>query len=157
APILHVNGEEPMELFWAAQFALEFRQKFGRDVVIDVYCYRRQGHNETDQAAITQPHIYKQIQNRETIGQIYNNQHVTQGVLRSEQADGIEKEIWDKFEAGHANMLELQATGDRSVFSGSTAVEQVAYNHAPVPTGVTRDLLQHVGKVLTTVPEGFNL
>jgi 2-oxoglutarate dehydrogenase E1 component len=157
APILHVNGEEPMELYWAAQFALEFRQKFGRDVVIDMYCYRRQGHNETDQAAFTQPHIYKLIQGRETIGQIYKKQLVAQGVLSQEQADGIEKEIWDRFEAGHTKMLELQATGDRSVFSGSTAVEQVDYNHAPVPTGIPRDLLQHVGKVLTTVPEGFNL
>ena len=55
APILHVNGEEPMELYWASLFALEFRQKFGRDIVLDMYCYRRQGHNEADQAAFTQP------------------------------------------------------------------------------------------------------
>ena len=157
APILHVNGEVPMELYWAAQFALEFRQHFGRDVVIDMYCYRRQGHNETDQAAFTQPHIYRQIQNRETIGQIYKKQLVGQGALTQEEADAIEKEIWDRFEAGHARMLEMQATGDRSVFSGSTAVEQVEYNHAPVPTGISRELLQHVGQVLTTVPEGFNL
>ena len=157
APILHVNGEAPMELYWAAQFALEFRQHFGRDVVIDMYCYRRQGHNETDQAAFTQPHIYRLIQNRETIGQIYKKQLVEQGVLSQEQADGIEKEIWDRFEAGHAKMLEMEATGDRSVFSGSTAVEQPEYNHAPVPTGISRDLMQHVGKVLTTVPDGFNL
>jgi 2-oxoglutarate dehydrogenase E1 component len=157
APILHVNGEVPMELYWAAQFALEFRQHFGRDVVIDMYCYRRQGHNETDQAAFTQPHIYRQIQNRETIGQIYKKQLVGQGALTQPEADAIEKEIWDRFEAGHARMLEMQATGDRSVFSGSTAVEQVEYNHAPVPTGISRDLLQHVGQVLTTVPEGFNL
>jgi 2-oxoglutarate dehydrogenase E1 component len=157
APILHVNGEVPMELYWAAQFALEFRQHFGRDVVIDMYCYRRQGHNETDQAAFTQPHIYRLIEQRETIGQIYKKQLVAQGVLNQEQADAIEKEIWDRFEAGHARMLEMQATGDRSVFSGSTAVEQPEYNHAPVPTGISRDLMQHVGRVLTTVPEGFNL
>jgi 2-oxoglutarate dehydrogenase E1 component len=157
APILHVNGEVPMELYWAAQFALEFRQHFGRDVVIDMYCYRRQGHNETDQAAFTQPHIYRQIQNRETIGQIYKKQLVDQRMLSQEQADAIEKEIWDRFEAGHARMLEMQATGDRSVFSGSTAVAQPEYNHAPVPTGIPRELMQHVGRVLTTVPEGFNL
>jgi 2-oxoglutarate dehydrogenase E1 component len=157
APILHVNGEVPMELYWAAQFALEFRQHFGRDVVIDMYCYRRQGHNETDQAGFTQPHIYRLIEQRETIGQIYKKQLVAQGVLNQEQADAIEKEIWDRFEAGHARMLEMQATGDRSVFSGSTAVEQPEYNHAPVPTGISRELMQHVGRVLTTVPEGFNL
>jgi 2-oxoglutarate dehydrogenase E1 component len=157
APILHVNGEVPMELYWAAQFALEFRQQFGRDVVIDMYCYRRQGHNETDQAAFTQPHIYKLIQGRETIGQIYKKQLVGQGVLSQAEADKIEHDIWERFEAGHAKMLELQEKGERSAFSGSTAVEQMPYTHAPVPTGIGRDLLQHVGKVLTTVPEGFNL
>ena len=61
APILHVNGEKTEELWWAAEFALEFRQKWGRDIVIDMYCYRRQGHNETDQAAFTQPHIYRKL------------------------------------------------------------------------------------------------
>jgi len=157
APILHVNGEVPMELYWAAQFALEFRQKFGRDIVIDMYCYRRQGHNETDQAAFTQPHIYRLIQGRETIGQIYKKQLVEQGILSQEQADAIEKEIWDRFEAGHAKMLELQEAGDRSVFSGSTAIAQPEYNHAPVPTGISKELMQHVGRVLTNVPEGFNL
>jgi 2-oxoglutarate dehydrogenase E1 component len=157
APILHVNGEVPMELYWAAQFALEFRQQFGRDVVIDMYCYRRQGHNETDQAAFTQPHIYRQIEHRPTIGQIYKQQLVEQGALTQEQADGIEKEIWDRFEAGYSRMMELQAAGDRSVFSGSTAIVQPEYNHAPVPTGISRDLLHHVGQVLTTVPEGFHL
>lgn len=157
APILHVNGEEPMELFWAGQFALEFRQRFGRDIVIDMYCYRRQGHNETDQAAFTQPHIYRQIQNRPTVAQIYKKQLVEQGYLTQEEADGIEKEIWGRYEAGYTRMVELEAKGDRTAFSGSTAVEQVPYNHAPVSTGISRDLLQHVGKVLTTVPEGFNL
>jgi 2-oxoglutarate dehydrogenase E1 component len=126
-------------------------------VVIDMYCYRRQGHNETDQAAFTQPHIYKLIEQRQTISQIYKQQLVDQGVLSQEQADEIEKEIWNRFEAGHTRMIELEAAGDRSVFSGSTAVEQPPYNHAPVPTGISRDLMQHVGRVLTTVPEGFNL
>ncbi|MDB6077064.1 MAG: 2-oxoglutarate dehydrogenase component, partial [Akkermansiaceae bacterium] len=157
APILHVNGEEPMELYWAGQFALEFRQKFGRDIIIDMYCYRRQGHNETDQAAFTQPHIYRQIQNRLTIGQLYKGQLVTQGVLTQAQADGVEQAIWDRLEEGHAKMVEMEAKGDRTVFSGSTAIEQEMYNHAPVSTGISKEMLQHVGKVLTTVPEGFNL
>ncbi|MDB6080578.1 MAG: sucA, partial [Akkermansiaceae bacterium] len=124
---------------------------------IDMYCYRRQGHNETDQAAFTQPHIYRQIQNRPTIGQLYKAQLVSQGILTQSQADGMEQAIWDRLEAGHAKMVEMEAKGDRTVFSGSTAVEQEAYNHAPVSSGISKDMLQHVGKVLTTVPEGFNL
>lgn len=157
APILHVNGEEPMELYWAAQFALEFRQKFGRDIVIDMYCYRRQGHNEADQAAFTQPLVAKQIAARETFGQVYKRQLVNDGVMTQKEADDLEQAIWDKLEDGYKTMVELSEAGDRTVFSGSTAIIQPSYSHAPVATGISRDVLQKVGKVLTTVPENFNL
>ena len=157
APILHVNGEEPMELYWAAKFALEFRQKFGRDIVIDMYCYRRQGHNEADQAAFTQPLVSKQIAARETFGQVYKRNLVSDGVLSQVDADAIEQAIWDRLEEGHKKMLELSEAGDRTVFSGSTAIIQPPYSHAPVATGIGRDQLQHIGKVLTSAPQGFQL
>ncbi len=157
APILHVNGEDPMELYWAAKFALEFRQKFGRDVVIDMYCYRRQGHNETDQAAFTQPIVAKKIADLETVGQVYKRQLVEEQVLTEDDANALEQAIWDKLEAGYQRMVELSEAGDRNVFSGSTAVAQPEYSHAPVRTGIEREKLQHVGKVLTTIPDGFNL
>ncbi len=157
APILHVNGEEPMELYWAAQFALEFRQKFGRDVVIDMYCYRRQGHNEADQAAFTQPLVAKEIAARETFGQVYKRALVEDGVLSKEKAESLEQDIWDRLEEGHRKMLELSEAGDRTVFSGSTAIIQPSYSHDSVDTGISRETLQHIGKVLTTVPEDFSL
>ncbi|MES2981465.1 MAG: 2-oxoglutarate dehydrogenase E1 component [Verrucomicrobiota bacterium] len=157
APILHVNGEEPMELYWAAQFALEFRQKFGRDIVIDMYCYRRQGHNEADQAAFTQPLVAKQIAARETFGQVYKRQLVTDGVMTQKEADDLEQAIWEKLEDGYKTMVELSEAGDRTVFSGSTAIIQPSYSHAPVATGISRDMLQEIGRVLTTVPEKFSL
>jgi len=157
APILHVNGEEPMELFWAAKFALEFRQKFGRDVVIDMYCYRRQGHNEADQAAFTQPLVAKEIAARETFGQVYKRQLVSGGVISQKDADDLEQAIWDRLEEGHKKMVELSEAGDRTVFSGSTAVIQPSYSHASVGTGIAREMLQNIGKVLTTVPDDFCL
>jgi 2-oxoglutarate dehydrogenase E1 component len=157
APILHVNGEEPMELYWAALFALEFRQKFGRDIVIDMYCYRRQGHNEADQAAFTQPIVAKKIADRPTFGKTYKQQLVAEGVISQADLDSLEQAIWDKLETGYQKMLELHEAGDRTAFSGSTGIDQPAYSHAPVPTGIDRDTLQHIGKVLTTVPNDFNL
>ncbi len=157
APILHVNGERPEELWWAAQFALDFRQQFSRDVVIDMYCYRRQGHNETDQAAFTAPLIAKSIAAREPINYLYKQELIANGTLSQDEADAIEKAIWDKLEAGYQKMVELQEKGDRTAFSGSTAIEQVPYHHAPVPTGVDAAQLGHIGKVLTTVPENFHL
>ncbi len=157
APILHVNGEEPMELYWAALFALEFRQKFGRDIVIDMYCYRRQGHNEADQAAFTQPIVAKKIADRPTFGKVYKQQLVAEGVISQADLDSQEQAIWDKLETGYQKMLELQEAGDRTAFSGSTGIVQPSYSHAPVPTGIDRGRLQHIGKTLTTVPSDFNL
>ncbi|WP_411827214.1 2-oxoglutarate dehydrogenase E1 component [Luteolibacter sp. AS25] len=157
APILHVNGEEPMELYWAAQFALEFRKQFGRDVVIDMYCYRRQGHNEADQAAFTQPLVAKEIAARTTFGQLYKKQLVESQVLTPEDADALEQAIWDTLEEGHQKMVKMSEAGDRTVFSGSTAIIQPEYNHDPVNTGISKERLQHIGKVLTTVPDTFTL
>jgi 2-oxoglutarate dehydrogenase E1 component len=157
APILHVNGEDPTELYWVSRFALEFRQKFGRDIIIDMYCYRRQGHNEADQAAFTQPVVAKKIASRETFGRQYRSQLVTDGTLSQNDADALDQAIWDKLEEGYQKMLRLQESGDRTVFSGSTAVIQPAYSHSPVATGISRERLQHIGAVLTTVPEGFTL
>lgn len=157
APILHVNGEEPMELYWASVFALEFRQKFERDIVIDMYCYRRQGHNEADQAAFTQPTISKKIADRPTFGNIYKQQLVAQGVISQADLESLEQSIWDKLENGYQKMLELQEAGDRTAFSGSTGVVQPAYSHAPVATGVSQDTLQKIGRTLTTIPSDFHL
>jgi 2-oxoglutarate dehydrogenase E1 component len=157
APILHVNGEDPIALYWVSRFALEFRQKFGRDIVIDMLCYRRQGHNEADQAAFTQPLVAKKIATRETFGQLYKRHLIAQEIVSQEDADAIEQTIWDKLEAGHSKMLELSASSERTVFSGSTANGQADYSHAPVSTGIARERLHQVGTVLTTIPAGFNL
>jgi len=157
APILHVNGEEPTELYWAAIFALEFRQKFGRDVVIDMYCYRRQGHNEADQAAFTQPVIARHIADRPTFGTILKQRLSDEGLISPQEVEVLEKSIWDKLESGYQQMLELQEAGDRTAFSGSTGVIQPSYSHAPVGTGISREQLHRIGKALTSVPEGFRL
>lgn len=157
APILHVNGESPEDLFWAAAFALDFRQTFGRDVVIDMYCYRRQGHNETDQAAFTQPHIYRQIAKRKTAGQLYRDELIQTGVISSEEAQGIHDDIWQSLEDGMADMRRHEEDGDIDVYTGSTAEAQPPYSHDEVPTGISLDNLQLIGKTLTTIPEGFEL
>ncbi|MEI6607521.1 MAG: thiamine pyrophosphate-dependent enzyme, partial [Verrucomicrobiota bacterium] len=157
APILHVHGEDPLALHWAGCFALEFRQLFGRDIVIDMLCYRRQGHNEGDQAAFTQPLVAEKIAVRETFGQLYKRQLVAREILDEEEADAIEQTICDKLEAGYNKMMELSIASDRTAFSGSTAIIQQTYSHAPVATGISRERLQHLGKVLTTLPSGFHL
>lgn len=157
APILHVNGEKPLELLWAADFALEFRQRWGRDVVIDMYCYRRQGHNETDQAAFTQPHIYRAISNRKPLGQLYGDELVARDGVGREEVAAIHDAIWDRLEAEYVEMKRLEEEGNRTIFSGSTAEPQPAYSHEPVATGVPAEILQRVGNALTDIPEGFRV
>ena len=157
APILHVNGERPEELLWAAEFALEFRQKWGRDVVIDMYCYRRQGHNETDQAAFTQPHIYRKISGRKTAGQLFRDELVDAGVITVGEGQELHEEIWTGLDAGLEEMRKHEQDRNFDVYTGSTAEPQPPYSHDAVTTGIDLDTLQHIGKVLTTIPEGFQL
>ncbi|MGI9266342.1 MAG: 2-oxoglutarate dehydrogenase E1 component [Akkermansiaceae bacterium] len=157
APILHVNGERPEELIWAAEFALEFRQIWGRDVVIDMYCYRRQGHNETDQAAFTQPHIYRKITGRKTVGQLYLDELIASRILSVGEGQEIHDEIWNGLDTGLEEMRKNEQEGNLDAYTGSTAETQPPYSHDPVITGVSLDRLQHIGRVLTTIPEGFQL
>ena len=157
APILHVNGERPEELIWAAEFALEFRQIWSRDVVIDMYCYRRQGHNETDQAAFTQPHIYREISGRKTVGQLYLDELVESATLTVGEGQEIHDEIWNGLDAGLEEMRKNEQEGNLNIYTGSTAETQPPYSHDPIGTGISLDRLQHIGRVLTTIPEGFQL
>jgi 2-oxoglutarate dehydrogenase E1 component len=157
APILHVNGEEPMELYWAALFAIDFRSKFARDIVIDMYCYRRQGHNEMDQAAFTQPVITRKIAGRPTFGRIYQDRLVGEGIISADDAKALESAIWDKLETGYRQMEAMRESGGRTAFSGSTGVVQPEYSHAPVPTGTGEEILRQIGRAITSVPDGFKL
>ena len=158
APILHVNGEHPEELMWAAEFALDFRQKWGKDVVIDMYCYRRQGHNETDQAAFTQPHIYRKIAGRPVAWKIYQDELIAQGHLTQEQADSMREEIWNDLEDGLAKMRELEEEKNEiTAYTGSTAEEQPPYSFEPVATAVSEEDLKKVGQALTDIPGEFTV
>ncbi len=157
APILHVNGESPLDLYWAAIFALEFRQTFGRDVVIDMYCYRRQGHNESDQAAFTQPVISRKISGRPTFGKLCKEQMVEEGIIGQGELDKLEENLWQRYENGYQKMLSLSESGDRTAFSGSTAIAQPEYSHAPVPTGVSSEVILQIGRKLTQIPESFHV
>ena len=90
APIFHVNGDDPEAVVRTAHLATRFRQKFKRDAVIDIFCYRRHGHNEGDEPMFTQPRMYKAIANHPTTLAIYRDKLITEGVLTGEEADTIE-------------------------------------------------------------------
>ncbi|MGJ7902925.1 2-oxoglutarate dehydrogenase E1 component [Lysobacter sp. 1R34A] len=100
APILHVNGDDPEAVVFCAELALDFRQRFGRDVVIDLVCYRRHGHNEADEPAATQPLMYQVIRKHKTPRELYADRLIAEGVLKAEDAQALVDNYRDKLDQG---------------------------------------------------------
>ncbi|MGH6717823.1 MAG: 2-oxoglutarate dehydrogenase E1 component, partial [Alphaproteobacteria bacterium] len=97
-PILHVNGDDPEAVLHCARLAVEFRQRFGRDVVIDMFCYRRHGHNEADEPGFTQPIMYRRIAQHPSVRQLYTEKLIAKGVLTPKAADQLVSEFNAKLE-----------------------------------------------------------
>jgi 2-oxoglutarate dehydrogenase E1 component len=157
APIFHVNGEDIEACVWVAGLALEFRQTFNRDVVIDLFCYRRHGHNEGDDPSFTQPLMYSKIRNKPPLSSIYNEQLVVTGELTVDEAEALDS----KFEAKLQAALEEMRAGPAEYpvmrgHGGQWRGLAAGYSHEPVPTGVPAETLQHIVSRLTHLPEGFH-
>ncbi|RYD31492.1 MAG: 2-oxoglutarate dehydrogenase E1 component, partial [Verrucomicrobiaceae bacterium] len=162
APVFHVNGEHPEEVHFVAKLALEFRQKFHRDVVIDMYCYRRHGHNETDEPSYTQPMIARLIRGKATVGTLYSEKLVKAGVISAGRSTSLLAEIKDHLQAEYQELRDMENTLSsvdlkKRVFAGSTAVFQPEYSHDPVPTGLSVETFRELGHKITDVPAGFRL
>src|SRR5262249_13553178 len=103
APIFHVNGDDPEAVVFAAKIAIEFRQKFKKPVVIDMFCYRRFGHNESDEPSFTQPEMYQKIAGHPTVVTIYAKRLVEEGVLSEDDVEAMKadyrKQLDDNFAA----------------------------------------------------------
>ncbi len=157
-PIFHVNAEDPEAAVFVAELALEFRQTFGRDVVIDLFCYRRHGHNEGDEPAFTQPLMYEKIRDRPTLTEVYTEQLILEGDLTVDESEAVR----DRFQAKLQKALEeartgaLQRVGMRS-FSGVWTGITPQYAHKPVETGVPYETLKAVAEALHRVPPGFEV
>ncbi len=160
APILHVNGDDPEAVVWCAQMAAEFRQTFGCDIVIDMVCYRRHGHNETDEPAFTQPIMYRAIRAQKTTRTLYAETLAREGVVAPEAAQALV----DNF----AQTLEDAAQAARSYrpnkadwLEGHWAGLTTYWDEKATPTedhtAVTPETLQTIGAALTRVPEGFDV
>lgn len=157
APVFHVNGDCPAEVAWVTKLALEFRQTFGRDVVIDIVCYRRHGHNETDEPSFTQPNMARAIGSHPTPAAVYRQQLLGQGVLTAEQATALAAELHDNLEDGVKALAEAEAAKGENPYEGSAPAAQLEYDYAPVATGVPAATLKSLGEKLLDVPEGFRL
>ncbi|HWX14708.1 MAG TPA: 2-oxoglutarate dehydrogenase E1 component [Methylocella sp.] len=160
APIIHVNGDDPEAVVYAAKVTTEFRQRFHKPVVIDMFCYRRFGHNESDEPAFTQPVMYKKIRSHKTTLQIYTEKLVAEGVITEGEVIRLQANwrhhLETAFEAGQsykpnkADWLDGRWAGLRPAAAG---IEEDRRGR----TGVDRARLIEMGLQLTAVPEGFRL
>ena len=161
APIFHVNGEDPLALLQVAEFATEFRQTFGRDVVIDIYCYRRHGHNELDEPTFTQPNLYKKIHGHPLLSETFSKEILSFGVISEEGIARIKAETLAFLESVLAEVKAKETAkangGTKSELAGSTAIYQPPYSHEPTNTAITPETLEKIVTALTTVPEGFRV
>ena len=160
APIFHVNGDDAEAVCFVTSLALEFRCLFHRDAVVDMYCYRKHGHNESDEPAFTQPTLYKKVAAHPQISAIYTARLIAASSHTQADSDAIKAEYSAAMEASleKAKQAELQRkaageTGDP--FRDSNPVFQSGYSHAPIPTGVSEKTLQTVVAGLTTLPANF--
>jgi 2-oxoglutarate dehydrogenase E1 component len=158
-PIFHVNGEDPEAVVFVAELALDFRQAFGKDVVIDMVCYRRHGHNEGDEPAFTQPIMYEKIKNRISILELYTEKLVMAGELTGQEAETIAETFAEKMqqvlEEVRKNVEEPRTTSRG--FAGAWAGLSSQHSFTPVETGVAFETLRSVAESQVRVPEGFSL
>jgi 2-oxoglutarate dehydrogenase E1 component len=160
APIFHVNGDDAEAVCFVTSLALEFRCRFQRDAVIDMYCYRKHGHNEADEPAFTQPVLYKKVAAHPPVSAIYTAKLIADATHTQADSDAIKAEYSAAMEASleKAKQAELKRTSagvTGNPFRDSNAIFQAGYTHTPVPTGVSKELLQTVVQGITRLPANF--
>jgi 2-oxoglutarate dehydrogenase E1 component len=159
APIFHVNGDDPEAVVFAAKVAIEFRQKFHKPVVIDMFCYRRHGHNEGDEPAFTQPVMYKKIATHPSTLEIYSKRLIAEGVMTEGEVEkakadwrarlDAELEAGSGYKPNKADWLDGKWAGFKSADQEEDARRGV--------TGVDVAVLRDVGRKITKVPDGFRI
>ncbi|MEY4160189.1 MAG: hypothetical protein RLZZ136_810 [Pseudomonadota bacterium] len=160
APIIHVNGDDPEAVTFACKLAIDYRQTFGRDVVVDMWCYRRFGHNEGDEPGFTQPLMYARIRQHPPVSQIYATRLKGEGVIADEFLPGIEAAFVEQLEEQFESAKNYKANeadwfgGRWSGFNKPMDPETARRN---VPTGIEGKLFESLGRTLTTVPEGLEI
>ena len=160
APIFHVNGDDPEAVTFATKMAIEFRQKFHRDVVVDMWCYRRFGHNEGDEPGFTQPLMYKVIRDHPPVSAVYANKLVQQGVIDAGWLDENVRQyttlLEGEFAAGQSYKPN-KADWFAGRWSGLHSPADAESSRRNVQTGIETKLFTSLGRTLTTPAEGLTI
>lgn len=152
-PVFHVNGDDPEAVYWVGQLATEYRRRFGKDVFIDLICYRRRGHNEADDPSMTQPKMYELIDGRKSVRARYTDDLIGRGDLNEAEAEAAARDFHDQMESV---FNEVKDGGTRE------AVEQESIAHSQelphgLDTSISREDLISMGQAYSTTPEDFEI
>jgi 2-oxoglutarate dehydrogenase E1 component len=160
APIFHVNGDDPEAVVFAAKVATEYRQRFQKPVVVDMFCYRRFGHNEGDEPAFTQPLMYRKIRSHPSIMDLYSKKLIAEGIVTEAEFDEMKSSWRSKLDAEFdiaSNYKPNKADWLDGRWSGLKAVREDSDDPRRGQTGISTESLKRIGDALTKVPEGFHL
>ena len=156
APVFHVNGDDPEAVLFVTKLALDFRMMFQKDVVIDLICYRRLGHNEADEPATTQPLMYKKIRTHKTTRKLYAEKLISEGVVTQEQTIAMEQD--------YQNLLEFGQVVSRPVLSGDNYLYTNQWQpflgqkwNTPCDTAISMETLRFCNERMQVLPVGFEL
>jgi len=161
APVFHVNGDDVEAVNWVCQVAADWRAEFKRDVVVDLVCYRKSGHNETDQPSFTQPLMYKRISEQESQIDKYVDKLLKEKTFTKEDIDEHRKWVWGMLSESFDRSIDYQPTAKEwltSAWNGFKSPKELATEVLPhLPTGVPAETLKHIGNVIGGAPEGFHV
>lgn len=166
APIFHVNGDDPEAVVRIGQLAYEFRQRFHKDVVIDMVCYRRRGHNEGDDPSMTQPMMYNLIEAKRSVRKLYTEALIGRGDITEEEAEQLLRDYQERLERVFAETHAAQTspipiiTADSAAVSDlerPTAQQSDTGSNAPASTAISAETLARIGKAHVEIPEGFTV
>ncbi len=157
APIFHVNGDDPDAVLLVTEIALDYRMRFHRDVVIDMVCFRKLGHNEQDEPLVTQPFMYRYIRKHPGTRAVYAERLVHDGVIKAEEAEEMVAVYRQAMDQGRNSIQPALEKGSGKITTDWSAYKGDIHWDAPVATGVPLAKLQQLSAPLTTVPENFVL
>lgn len=156
APILHVNGDDPEAVLFVSQMAMDYRNEFKRDVVIDLVCYRRRGHNEADEPSATQPLMYGKIRSQDSTRQLYANKLIAESLLSEDDSKSMETEYRDALDKGEHVVKALVKEPNKQLYVDWSPYLGHEWT-AKCKTHVTQKTVERLGKRLAEVPEGFQV
>jgi len=152
APVFHVNGDDPEACYWVAQLAMDYRQAFNKDVVIDMVCYRRRGHNEGDDPSMTQPAMYDIIDAKRSVRKTYTEALIGRGDISVDEAEKALRDFSSQLEHVFNEVRELE----KHPAVASPSVESEQQIPAKIPTFITQSVLEKIADAHVDLPNGFS-